>query len=83
MNWYDTNFDPLQALHELHNNQKQLNRNQEIMNQNIQNMHLKILEQDQIIDTLLKSIELGNKANELLLNNLDQQIKQALEKVND
>jgi hypothetical protein len=82
MNWYDTGFDPLQALHELNNNQKQLNRNQEVINENIRMLHNKILEQDKIIDSLLKSVELGNQANELLLNSLDQQIKQALEKVN-
>jgi hypothetical protein len=76
MNLYDTDFDPLKALQTIHDNQIVLhNAHQTLMK--------KVNEQDQLIDSLLKSVELSNKANELLLNQLAYQINFALEKIND
>lgn len=76
MDWFETGFDPLKSLEQLHQNQVALNNNQMAMLR-------KIEEQDKLIDTLLKSVELSNKANEILLDSFSQQIKQALEKIND
>jgi hypothetical protein len=75
VNWYDTDFDPLKTL-------DQLQKNQLLLNQNQQALISKIQEQDKLIDTLIKGQEMANRANEIMLKHLLDQINTAMEKAN-
>jgi hypothetical protein len=75
VNWYDTDFDPMQVM-------EQLEKNQLLLNQNQKALISKIQEQDKLIDTLIKGQEMANRANEIMLKHLLDQINTAMEKAN-
>lgn len=64
---FDNNFDPYQAMINMDNNIKNLIQ---AHNQLVERVEL----QEQIIDTLVKGLEMANKANERLIRDNFQQL---------
>lgn len=82
MQWFDTGFDPLKALEVMHDNQIIFNNLLQQQRQQIQQLNHRIMQQEKIIDDVLKALESTNKSQEILLNSFSQQMQSALEKIN-
>ncbi len=74
----DPDFDPLKIMQELNANQVSLNNNYLKMVQAHNNLALKVEQQQLEIDRLVLNLDSANKANELLLKGLVNDIQNQL-----
>ena len=66
----DPNFDPLEIMHELSANQVKLNQDHQKLSLAIQQLVFKLNEQQKVIDLLQRGLDAANKANEIILHGL-------------
>jgi hypothetical protein len=78
MSVLDPDFDPLRIMQELNANQVSLNNNYLKMVQAHNNLALKVEQQQLEIDRLMLNLDNANKANELLLKGLVNDIQSQL-----
>ena len=78
---FDNQFDPLKALGDLANNQELLRNNQLTMASTINHVLERLAEQDKTINTMLKALDVSNKANEILMQGLVNDIHKNLAKI--
>ena len=71
----DPNFDPLQMMQEIYDNQVILNQNQTKQSQALHLMSQRIKEHQEIIDSLIHSFNICNQSNLAMLQALDQNIQ--------
>ena len=71
-------FDPLRVLEQISDNQVILNDNQNKHAQAISQLIQRVNQQQQTIDDLVKNLDMANKANELLLQGLVNDIHKNL-----
>lgn len=74
----DPNFDPLQMMQEIYDNQVILNQNQTKQSQALHLMAQRINEQQQTINHLVQGLEACNRANISMLTTLDQNLQNLL-----
>lgn len=66
----DPNFDPLEIMQHLSENQVKLNEDHLKLSQAMHHIVAKLNEQQKVIDLLQKGLDAANKANEIILQGL-------------
>lgn len=63
----NNDFDPLEILNRVNNNQEVLFNNDKQLAMAIEGLRAQLLEQQQVIDVLIKGLDAANKANQQML----------------